>query len=64
MFTREMKGWLTHEQDSRRAIRWLLISIAIHLPFTPLGPLFGLLALIAHPEQPAAPIVGVARHPR
>jgi len=56
MFTSGMKGWLTQEQDRRRALRWLLVSIAIHLPFTPLGPLFGLLALLSRPVQPANPI--------
>ena len=56
MFTSGMKGWLTQEQDRRRALRWLLVSIAIHLPFTPLGPLFGMLALLSRPVQPANPI--------
>ena len=51
-----MRGWSTQQQDDRRALRWLLVSIAIHLPFTPLGPLFGLLAFLSRPEQPPAPI--------
>ncbi len=53
---RVMNGWFGQDQDRRRPLRWLLISIAIHIPFTPLGPLFGLLALLARTEQPAAPI--------
>lgn len=53
---RVMNGWFAQDQDRRRALRWLLVSIAIHIPFTPLGPLFGLLALFSRPEQPAAPI--------
>ena len=56
MVTREMNGWFAQDQDRRRALRWLLISIALHLPFTPLGPLFGLVALVSRSEQPAAPI--------
>ena len=56
MVFHEMNGWLAQEQDDRRALRWLLVSIAIHLPFTPLGPLFGLLALLSSPPQPAPPI--------
>jgi hypothetical protein len=56
MVTRLMNGWFAQDQDRRRALRWLLVSIAIHLPLTPLGPLFGLLALVSRTEQPAAPV--------
>jgi hypothetical protein len=56
MVADEMKGWLAHEQERRRAIRWLVLSIIIHLPFTPLGPLFGLLIFVTRPKQPTAPI--------
>ncbi len=55
MFVDEMKGWLAQDLDDRRARRWLLVSIALHLPFTPLGPLFGLLALMTRAPQPALP---------
>jgi len=51
-----MNGWRSLEQDSRRARRWLLVSLLIHLPFTPLGPLFGLLALISHPQSERLPV--------
>jgi len=51
-----MNGWQSLKRDSRRARRWLLLSLLLHLPFTPLGPLFGLLALLSQPESSAPPI--------
>ena len=51
-----MNGWQSLKQDSRRARRWLLISLLVHLPFTPLGPLFGLLALISRPPSEPLPV--------
>lgn len=51
-----MNGWQSLEQDSRRLWRWLLVAFLVHLPFTPLGPLFGLLALISHPQTEPLPV--------
>jgi len=51
-----MNGWQSLEQDSRRLRRWLLFSFLVHLLFTPLGPLFGLLALISHPLSEPLPV--------
>ena len=51
-----MNGWQLLDKDSRRVRRWLLISIILHLPLTPLGPLFGLMALIARPESSPVPV--------
>ena len=56
MVFHEMNGWLAQEHDNRRARRWLLVSILMHLPFTPLGPLFGLLALLSRTAEAPAPI--------
>lgn len=56
MVVNEMTGWLAQKQDRRHEIRWLFISILIHLPFTPLGPLFGLLTFLTRPEPAEAPI--------
>jgi hypothetical protein len=51
-----MNGWQSLEQDSRRLWRWLLVAILVHLPLTPLGPLFGLLALISRPQSEPLPV--------
>ena len=56
MFPTAMNGWQSMEQDSRRARRWLVISVIIHLPLTPLGPLFGLLALLSRQELTPLPL--------
>jgi hypothetical protein len=50
-----MNGWQSLKQDSRRTRLWLLVSVLLHLPFTPLGPLFGLLTFISRPEAAVPP---------
>jgi len=51
-----MRAWLAQRQDDRRAWRWLWVSVALHLPLTPLGPLFGLVPLLTRCSEPAGPI--------
>lgn len=51
-----MRAWLQQRQVDRRAVRWLWVSILLHLPLTPLGQLFGLAALMARCSQPPVPV--------
>ncbi|HMA91539.1 MAG TPA: hypothetical protein VKP30_02590, partial [Polyangiaceae bacterium] len=41
----------TSRQRLRRWWPWLVLSAILHLPLTPLGPLFGLLSLLMHLES-------------
>lgn len=56
MVANAMNGWQSMKRDSRRVRRWLLISLLLHLPFTPLGPLFGLLAFLSRSEPTPPPL--------
>lgn len=51
-----MNAWKPIERDARWSRWWLPISILLHLPFSPLGPLIGLLALIGGPHEAAGPL--------
>lgn len=51
-------------QRWRRWWPWLVLSAILHLPLTPLGPLFGLLSLLIHmqagiPDEPVEELVGI-----
>jgi hypothetical protein len=51
-------------QRSKRFWSWLVLSAILHVPFTPLGPMLGLLALLircspALPEEPVEEFVGI-----
>lgn len=48
----------------RRWWPWLLASLLLHLPFTPIGPLVGLLSLLLHlrsdiPDEPVEDLLGI-----
>lgn len=51
-----MRAWLQQRQDDRRAVRWLWVSMLLHLPLTPLGQLFGLAAIMTRCSEPPAPV--------
>lgn len=63
-----VKSLRTHTARAGNRIRrwwpWLLASFVLHLPFTPLGPLFGLLGLLLRlradvPPDPVEDLVGI-----